>query len=321
MKLARPFIRLPFNFDVEQLRREASQFPDEHWMAHPSRLTGNSALPLVSVNGQDNDDFSGPMDETPHLQKCPYVRQIMSEFDEVIARSRFMRLAGKSEVSQHVDFNYHWYSRIRIHIPVITNPEVIFHCGDEAIHMAAGECWIFDSWRLHQVVNSSEQSRIHLVIDTAGSGEFWRRVRALEAIRNDEVVANFVEFHPDNLVDIKTERYTVSPVMAPGELEALVLELLEDLRANPENDTDLLALYDSILTSLAKDWRALWLHRGWEAQAVGEYKSLLEQTAAELHPKPRALVTASNNVGANPIIMQRILRAALFADENQRFVD
>ncbi len=320
MKLARPFIRLPFNFDVEQLQQEVAQFSEERWMAHPSRLTGNSALPLVSVNGQDNDDFSGPMEETPHLQKCPYVRQIMSEFNEVIARSRFMRLAGKSEVSPHVDFNYHWYSRIRIHIPVITNPEVIFHCGDEAIHMAAGECWIFDSWRLHQVVNNSEQTRIHLVIDTAGSGEFWRRVRTLEALRNDEVVPDLVEFQPSNAVDIKTERYNVSPVMAPGELEALIIELLEDLKANPDNDAELLELYHSILTSLAKDWRALWLHQGWEAQALVEYKALLEQTAAKLHPKPRALVTASNNVGANPIIMQRILRAALFADQRHRFV-
>jgi len=80
---------------------------------------------------------------------------------------RLMRLNAGCEVSPHVDFNYHWYSRVRIHIPIVTNPQVIFYCGDQQIHMQAGECWIFDSWRRHKVINSSDQDRVHLVIDTA----------------------------------------------------------------------------------------------------------------------------------------------------------
>jgi hypothetical protein len=139
MDLSRPFIRLPFAFDAERLAAEAEALPEQAWMAHPSRLHGNSAVALVSRDGGDNDHFDGPMRATPHLRRCPYMRQVMASFGEVLARSRLMRLAAGSEVQMHVDFNYHWYTRVRIHIPVATEPAVIFHCADQQVHMRAGE--------------------------------------------------------------------------------------------------------------------------------------------------------------------------------------
>ena len=63
------------------------------------------------------------MQETGHLKACPYIRQAIASFGEVFGRSRLMKLGTGSEVSQHVDFNYHWYTRVRIHIPIITNPD------------------------------------------------------------------------------------------------------------------------------------------------------------------------------------------------------
>ena len=66
----------------------------------------------------------------------------------------------------HVDLHYHWRTHIRIHIPVITDPKVLFTCGDETVHMAPGECWIFDSFRFHRVENGWTERRVHLVLDT-----------------------------------------------------------------------------------------------------------------------------------------------------------
>ncbi|MBL4673207.1 MAG: aspartyl/asparaginyl beta-hydroxylase domain-containing protein [Arenicella sp.] len=188
MKLDQPFIRLPFRFDVDRLKSELDQLEGQHWMAHPNRIRGNAAIALVSRNGENNDDFIGHMKVTPHLQRCDYMQQVMASFGEVLARSRLMRLAAKSEVSEHVDFNYHWYSRVRIHIPITTNPDVLFYCGDEKINMRAGECWIFDSWRRHKVVNNSSENRVHLVIDTSGSSRFWRMLRRMQGLA-DEIVS------------------------------------------------------------------------------------------------------------------------------------
>lgn len=320
MELSRPFIRLPYQFDARQLAQEVAQFDDRAWMAHPNRMSGNSAVPLVSHLGEDNDDFSGRMLATRHLKRCDYMQQAVASFGEVLARSRLMRLAAKSEVSPHVDFNYHWYSRVRIHIPVITNEQVIFHCGAEQVHMRAGECWIFDSWRSHNVINASDQDRVHLVVDTAGSSRFWRTIRSMETKSNDSIEPTKVEYQPGKTVDLKTERFNIAPVMSPGELEAIAKELIADFTQNPDNDREIVAHYTALLSDLAKDWRELFLQYGVQRDGAQHYHALLQATLNRLHPQPRALVTASNNVGVNPIIVQRILRAALFMEQWDAFM-
>lgn len=320
MQLPHAFIQLPFAFDVERLQFELDQFDDSTWMAHPSRLNGNSAIPLVSLQGQDNDDFSGRMIPTPHLARCEYMQQSMASFGEVLARSRLMRLAAGAEVSPHIDFNYHWYTRVRIHIPIVTNPQVIFHCGDQQRHMQAGECWIFDSWREHRVVNDSDQDRVHLVIDTSGSSRFWNLVNALQTDSTDSpLVSKKVPHLPGFQPELKTERFNNAPIMAPGELAALAHELIEDLRAQPANDPMVLQEYQRLLDDLAKDWRELWHLYGYEQAGWRHYKGLLDRTVKQLRANPRALITSSNGLGVNPIIMQRILRAALNIDQMPAF--
>ena len=40
-----------------------------------------------------------------------------------------MRLAPGAGVPEHADINYHWHTRVRVHIPVFTSPAIRFHCG------------------------------------------------------------------------------------------------------------------------------------------------------------------------------------------------
>jgi len=325
MELSQPFIRLPFRFDSDQLQRELGELNENAWMAHPSRMQGNAAVPLVSHQGKDNDDFAGQMLPTKHLLSCQYIQQVIANFDEVIARSRLMRLAPGAEVSKHVDFNYHWYSRVRIHIPITTNPGVTFYCGDAQTHMRSGECWIFDSWRPHRVTNESDQMRVHLVVDTTGSSKFWQLVETMAQHAPSFDEPDFIEqietiaFDPHRSVKIQTEQYNVAPVMSPGEMEAIAKELILDISQNPDNDTKVIKRYQNLLTSLCKDWRQNWLRFGYETKGLANYQNILERTAKQLSPNPRELVTSSNDVGIRPIIMQRILRAALNPDQLPRF--
>lgn len=321
MKLAQPFVRLPYQFDALQLGREIAELSNNAWMEHPSKLAGNLAIPLISLNGQRNNDFDGPMASTPELLSCEYMQQVMASFGEVLARSRLMRLNAGAQVTEHVDFNYHWYSRVRIHIPIITNPQVIFHCGDQAIHMRAGECWIFDSWRRHKVINASDQDRIHLVIDTSGSSRFWQTVRDMENFGVDDTAPQLkakIKVHPyrpGQSVNIKTERYNIAPVMAPGELEAIANELIGAIENNPDNDPQLSTQYKNLLINLAKDWRENWHLHGYDETGWVKYRELLGRAASQLDANPRALINGSNQVGLNPIIMQRLIHAAINVEQ------
>jgi hypothetical protein len=261
------------------------------------------------------------MAATPELLSCDYMQQVMGSFGEVLARSRLMRLDAGAQVSEHVDFNYHWYSRVRIHIPIVTNPQVIFHCGDQAIHMRAGECWIFDSWRRHKVINASDKDRVHLVIDTSGSSRFWQTVREMESFGIQDNTAQLQDkiisfpYKPGQQTSIKTERYNIAPVMAPGEFEAIANELVYDIESNSNNDSQLSTKYKNLLINLAKDWRENWHLHGYEEAGWLKYRELLGRAASQLDPNPRALINGSNQVGLNPIIMQRLIHAALNVEQ------
>ncbi|MCY7296702.1 aspartyl/asparaginyl beta-hydroxylase domain-containing protein [Alteromonas sp. a30] len=174
-QFATPFVRLPFALDLEQLQSEVSNLMDMDWLEHPQGFAGNLTLPLVSVNGQYNHDFaiSGQMLPTPALHHCPYIRQVLTSLQVPISRTRLMLLAPEAEVPKHFDAGYHWYRRVRIHIPVWTHPEVIFGCADQEMHMQAGEVWCFDHRQWHWVKNNASFPRIHLVIDTKGSPDFF----------------------------------------------------------------------------------------------------------------------------------------------------
>ena len=316
MRLSRPFIRLPFQFDADRMAEEARRFAPDRWMAHPSGLPGNSAIALISSNGGDNDSFEGEKKPTPHLGECEYMRQVMANFGEVLSRSRLMKIDARSELNLHVDFNYHWFSRVRIHIPIVTDPSVIFHCDPASLHMRPGECWIFDSWRRHRVVNPSARDRIHLVIDTSGSSRFWDMVRSVEHADPSETAANaeFIGFEPGKPVSLRTERFASLPVMAPGECAALIEDLIADFAGNPDNDRQLVATYVALMRGFSRDWRELWLLYGHRPEGLGHYRALIENTRRRLHPNRRALTARSNGIGVNAIFAQRILNAAVAPD-------
>ena len=48
-------------------------------------------------------------------------------------RTRLMRLSGQAEVSPHIDQAYYWAERMRVHVPIVTQPRVTFYCGDSTL--------------------------------------------------------------------------------------------------------------------------------------------------------------------------------------------
>ena len=272
--------------------------PLSAWAAHPNDIPGNSSIRLISVNGAQNDDVNGRMAMTPNLARSPYLRQILSSFGVVWGRSRLMRLAPGASVPQHADINYHWFSRVRLHIPVVTAPEVRFFCGDESVHMAAGEAWLFDNWRLHRVENASDRERIHLVADTSGSSSFWQFVANSQSPESKDVAFAYDPQRPSILM---TEQTMLAPVMHPAEVEMLIGDLRAELVTDdaPAAATVQLARYHAMLENFCTDWRQLYLlhgvgELGWSEFAnlrdgVREVSKALERGSCTSHqPRRRA---------------------------------
>lgn len=288
MRLVKPFVKLPFTFDHERLAAEISQFGEEQWRPHPSGLEGNSSLVLVSTNGEDNDDFIGPMKATARLEKTPYIRQIMAQFDSVVGRSRLMRLAPGAAVTQHTDAHYFWRNHLRIHVPIITDPAVAFYCEDEQVHMAAGESWTFDNWRFHSVENRSEITRIHLVIDTVGSGELWKMINGagLEPER--------VNFREEHAPELRFESYRGLPVMPSTELRGDLEQLLGDIAEDRVSDTQMKEQLRARSADFLHDWHSHWMVHGPTAAGMPGYTDLRDAFRKDIESLPDHLALESN---------------------------
>lgn len=313
MRLATEFVRLPFRFDVDRLSEEVLAYKGSEWMPHVQGFKGNTSIPLISLNGERNDAFNGPMKVTKQLEKSAYIQQVLASFDEVFGRSRLMGLAAGCAVPEHRDINYHWYNRVRIHVPVITNPDVLFYCGETHVHMGAGESWIFDSWKPHRVENASDQNRVHLVIDTAGSSKFWNMVsesewRCARQVKKPATIEDrFIPFEAGKTVTILTEQYNAPLVMHPGEVDALIQDIIEDMRAHPDNPGDSALEFEKMLQTFRNDWRRLWSLYGQSREGWGNYEQLIKNVRLP----PVNLKLASNQGSAMRTFAARVLNAAL----------
>jgi hypothetical protein len=316
MRLPKPFFRLPVRIDAERLRAEALSLPASAWAQHPNHVAGNSAARLISVDGGENDDVNGVMGVTPHLAQLPYTRQVLAGFGVVWSRSRFLRLAPGAIVPQHADINYHWFNRVRLHIPVITRPEVRFYCGDQSVHMAGGEAWVFDNWRQHRVENPTPDERIHLVADTSGSAAFWQLVAQGEA-RDARI--HDIAFDPSRDPQVLTERTTLAPVMTPGEVDLLVNDLRAELvAADDSHDTRLqLMRYHTLLDALCRDWRQLYALHGAEASGWADFTRVRDTVRSTSRSLAAGIVIRTNRVTAHSVLEGRVLRAMLALPENQ----
>ncbi len=84
-----------------------------------------------------------------------------------IKRITLNNMKSHSVIPEHVDFMYHYENTIRIHVPIITNENVIFKfpSANESLHMKVGEIVEFNNNIPHSGRNDSEENRIHLIID------------------------------------------------------------------------------------------------------------------------------------------------------------
>ena len=83
-----------------------------------------------------------------------------------IIRAILVLLKSNSKIDKHIDTGQSLSICHRVHIPIITNKEVLFEIDNEIKNLKEGEMWeINNSEKLHSVTNNSNTNRIHLIVD------------------------------------------------------------------------------------------------------------------------------------------------------------
>ena len=167
-------LRLPFTFDAISLKADLEKIGSVDWTPHfnPQYYEGVwSGAALRSVNGLTTQLYADPTKnklyaDTPILDRCRYIKEVLGVFRCSLETVRLLKLEPGSRIREHSDFDLgEKWGVVRVHIPVLTHPDIEFILNGKRVVMNERESWYLDLSLPHRVENNGATDRIHLVID------------------------------------------------------------------------------------------------------------------------------------------------------------
>jgi hypothetical protein len=166
-------VKLPLNFDPERLKEDIAQIQEHDWLTHFNSDYHDGGWHGVSLRGTEGkghilypDPAQLLFNNTTLLESCPYIKAVLARFNCPLLSVRFLKLCVGSVIREHQDYMLGYEDgEVRLHIPIVTNPQVEFYLDGERIIMGEGEVWYVNVNYPHRVQNLGTADRIHLVID------------------------------------------------------------------------------------------------------------------------------------------------------------
>lgn len=204
------FLQLRSDFDVTAIREKVGQIPAEQWLkSDRERLFAvhkdTQSLKLVHF---EDYKFQKPEYQAlyPEMEKVlePVVDYVAEYYrnNGFVVRMILAKLLAGGKIPGHTDAGFSLLNCHRVHVPIITNDDVVFSVGGEEINMRTGEFWEINNATVHAVENRSGEDRVHLIVDwmpnhenrpeedvlTADQPEGAERIAA-----NEEMLATMVQ--------------------------------------------------------------------------------------------------------------------------------
>ena len=181
-------LRLPFSFDTTRLAEDIAR-RGRTWTPHylPENFSGDwSVIPLRAQRGETDpgrmirsEPTQKTFADTTDLATSPSIREVLSSFRTTILAARLMRLAPGSVIREHTDDGLRFEEGLaRVHVPILTSPDVEFYLNGSRVDLTAGSCWYLRLSDPHHVVNRGATDRVHLVIDLKVNGWLTKLVRS-----------------------------------------------------------------------------------------------------------------------------------------------
>ena len=171
--------------------------------------------------------------------------------------------------------------------------------------MAAGECWVFDSFRWHDVQNRAGEQRIHLVIDTVGGGRLPELLEAAEAGSADPQLFGPGQRSGEGL---QFERLNSPDVMSPWEMRCHLAFIADQAKPDP-----LLATVLRRIEQFIDSWQADWARFGTDEEGRTTYLQLLQLVRIDLSGLGGSHLQLGNRMPLYQVLDQLILQMALAA--------
>lgn len=213
------YLKFPVQFDEQRLAEDLAKAMKGQWIPHfnTGGYSGNwNAVSLYAADGNENNIFAHQagnvsISETPLMKECTYFREVLDYFQFPVLSVRLLRLEAGAVIKPHTDHELGYEDgQFRLHIPIVTNPDIEFILDGERLTMLPGECWYTNVNLVHSVANRGTADRVHLVID--GVRNAW----------TDEL---FFSLAPEASFEVVREEKLTRET---------ILRMLEELRNNPQ---------------------------------------------------------------------------------------
>jgi hypothetical protein len=173
--------RLDVPIDFDPLLEDLHRLAGHEWRRQATARTDQeivpredddwSVIPLVAPLGDISRTDPGlpgeEYAETPILAELPALRDLLRRVPGERMATRLLRLRPHAQVDEHVDPYFGFsYGKVRLHVPLITNPDALMWFSQHSEHWSAPHLWYGDFSTPHRVSNQGRQDRIHLVLDT-----------------------------------------------------------------------------------------------------------------------------------------------------------
>jgi hypothetical protein len=165
-------VQLPRTYDAGLLMRDLQVLRNVPSAPQPGPYHAGewTGIALHSMGGKNSVFPSSPgldqYQETEHLRQTPYFKEILDELKCPKEVVRILFLPPGGHIKDHFDFHTNFqFGLVRLHIPILTNPDVAFIIEGHRMKWNPGELWYGDFSRVHSVKNDSQLVRVHIVMD------------------------------------------------------------------------------------------------------------------------------------------------------------
>ena len=179
-------------YNLDLLKKDVENVKKNTWVNKDGKTDEWTSLTLKSCDGKDqsflmNTEYTKNKKNiyqyTPDIQHCNYIKQILDELPTDVYLVRILKLKKGGKIKFHTDEEvFKSGNLIRLHLPIITNPNVKFQIGYpiqkpaegyniwnalilHEKYLDPGYLWFTNVNTIHGVENRGNQDRYHLVID------------------------------------------------------------------------------------------------------------------------------------------------------------
>ena len=170
------------DLDIQALRQAVLDVTEDVWFSDSfrkkvSNTANDTETIILKMNGTgtwcDNDPTVTKIWEDNWREWGPLITPVIDQVlpvydgheDAFVNKCLMPRLRTGMGIPPHIDILSSFDVSHRVHIPLITNPDVMFIIGGERHIMEEGKAYEINNKVMHTVINNGPAARTHLMFD------------------------------------------------------------------------------------------------------------------------------------------------------------